>query len=64
MEYNWMPLIITVNFENSLISAVKHEFQSSPILASNFWRIEKNNSTFISDQVNSRLFRAFNINSN
>ncbi|KAF0990418.1 hypothetical protein HZS_7382 [Henneguya salminicola] len=27
-----MPSVITVDFENSLISAVKHEFQKSPIL--------------------------------
>ncbi|KAF0989683.1 hypothetical protein HZS_7471 [Henneguya salminicola] len=32
VEYNWMPSVITVDFENSLISDVKHEFQQSRIL--------------------------------
>lgn len=32
MEYNWMPSVITVDFEKSLISAVKHEFPQSRIL--------------------------------
>ncbi|KAF0990407.1 hypothetical protein HZS_7352 [Henneguya salminicola] len=36
MEYTWMPSVITVDFENSLISAVKHEFQQSPILGCYF----------------------------
>ncbi|KAF0991325.1 hypothetical protein HZS_5213 [Henneguya salminicola] len=31
MEYAWMPRMITVDFEYSLISAVKHEFTEKVI---------------------------------
>ncbi|KAF0993323.1 hypothetical protein HZS_4676 [Henneguya salminicola] len=36
MKYNWVQSVITVYLENSLISAVKHEFQQSRILGCYF----------------------------
>ncbi|KAF0985305.1 hypothetical protein HZS_1413 [Henneguya salminicola] len=35
-KYNWMPQIITCDFELSLISAIKHEFPSSRLLCCYF----------------------------
>ncbi|KAF0990297.1 hypothetical protein HZS_7986 [Henneguya salminicola] len=36
MEYAWMPMMITVDFEYYLISSVKHEFTESKILGCYF----------------------------
>lgn len=36
MEYNWMPKIITTDFEKALISAVKQEFPDTKILGCYF----------------------------
>ena len=36
MEYNWMPRVITTDFEKALISAVKHEFPESRIIGCYF----------------------------